>query len=81
MLLLKRGLTPVADGVSIVSIYLANGYQGDGLLVVNAQSGDDTINAMGDNDADGKSKVTREGMVVIGGTGNDTLKVNTNVIA
>ena len=81
MLLLKRELTPVADGVSIVSMYLANGYMGDGLLVVNAQSGNDTINAMGDNDADGKSKVTREGMVVIGGTGNDTLKVNTNVIA
>ncbi|SHK36441.1 Ca2+-binding protein, RTX toxin-related [Fibrobacter sp. UWH4] len=81
MLLLKRALTPVALGVSIVSMYLANGYTGDGLLVVNAQSGNDTINAMGDNDADGKSKVTREGMVVIGGTGNDTLKVNTNVIA
>ncbi len=81
MLLLKRALTPVAQGVSIVSMYLANGYTGDGLLVVNAQSGNDTINAMGDNDADGKSKVTREGMVVIGGTGNDTLKVNTNVIA
>ena len=81
MLLLKRALTPVAQGVSIVSMYLANGYTGDGLLVVNAQSGNDTVNAMGDNDADGKSKVTREGMVVIGGTGNDTLKVNTNVIA
>ena len=81
MLLLKRELTPVADGVSIVSIYLANGYMGDGLLVVNAQSGNDTVDAMGDKDDNGKSKVTREGMVVIGGTGNDTLNVNTNVIA
>ena len=81
MLLLKRELTPVADGVSIVSMYLANGYMGDGLLVVNAQSGNDTVDAMGDKDDNGKSKVTREGMVVIGGTGNDTLNVNTNVIA
>ena len=81
MLLLKRELTPVADGVSVVSMYLANGYMGDGLLVVNAQSGNDTVDAMGDKDDNGKSKVTREGMVVIGGTGNDTLNVNTNVIA
>ncbi|OWV08321.1 calcium-binding protein [Fibrobacter sp. UWH3] len=80
-LLLKRELTPVAQDVSIVAMYLANGYDGDGLLVVNAQGGDDTINAVGDVDADGKSKVTREGMVVIGGVGNDTIDVNTNVIA
>ncbi|MCQ2100869.1 MAG: hypothetical protein MJZ10_11250 [Fibrobacter sp.] len=80
-LLFKRELTPVAQDVSIVAMYLANGYDGDGLLVVNAQGGDDTINAVGDVDADGKSKVTREGMVVIGGVGNDTIDVNTNVIA
>ena len=79
-LLLKRELTPVAQDVSIVAMYLANGYDGDGLLVVNAQSGNDTIDAKGD-EANGRSKVSREGMVVIGGTGNDTIEVNTNVIA
>ena len=80
-LVIKRTLTPVAAGVTIKSAYIENGNTGDGLLVVNAQGGDDTINAVGDVDAEGKSKVTREGMVVIGGVGDDTIDVNTNVIA
>jgi len=80
-LLIKRELTPVAADVTIKSACIYKGNTGDGLLVVNAQGGDDTINAVGDVDADGKSKVTREGMVVIGGVGNDTIDVNTNVIA
>ncbi len=80
-LIVKRKLTPVAEGVTIKSVYLANMYFGDGQLVVNAQSGTDTINAMGDNDENNASMVTREGLVVIGGTGDDTINVNTNVIA
>lgn len=80
-LVLKRKLTPVAEGVSIKSVYLANSYAGDGTLVVNAQEGDDTINAHEVDQNTGKSKISREGLVVIGGVGKDTIDVGTNAIA
>ena len=80
-LILKRKLTPVAKGVTIKSVYLSNSYAGDGALVVNAQEGDDTINAHEIDQNTGKSKISREGLVVIGGVGNDTIDVGTNAIA
>ncbi|WP_405339384.1 hypothetical protein [Fibrobacter sp.] len=80
-LVLKRKLTPVAKGVSIKSVYLANSYAGDGTLVVNAQEGDDTITAYELDQTTGKSKITRDGLVVIGGVGDDIIDVGTNAIA
>ena len=80
-IVLKRDFTPVPEGVSIKSASLLADPSGDGMLVVNAQGGDDKIDAIGDKDNNNVSKVTREDLVVIGGTGNDTIDVNTNAIA
>ena len=72
---LKRDFTPVAAGVEIKFVSLVTDLTGDGMLVVNAQGGDDKINA---TNAD---EITREDLVLIGGTGADTIDVATNAIA
>ena len=74
-IVLKRDLTPVADGVEIKTVTLIENLTGDGMLVVNAQGGDDKIVATN------AKKITRDDLVVIGGTGADTIDVATNAIA
>ena len=74
-IVLKRDLTPVADGVEIKTVTLVENLTGDGMLVVNAQGGDDKIVATN------AKKITRDDLVVIGGTGADTIDVATNAIA
>ncbi len=74
-IVLKRDLTPVADGVEIKTVTLIENLTGDGMLVVNAQGGDDKIVATNAKD------ITRDDLVVIGGTGADTIDVATNAIA
>ena len=74
-IVLKRDLTPVADGVEIKTVTLIEKLTGDGMLVVNAQGGDDKIVATN------AEEITREDLVVIGGTGADTIDVATNAIA
>ena len=63
-----------AEGVSIVSVKFAYGYQGDGQLVINAQSGNDKIDASSES-------VTRNDMVVFGGLGDDYITMNKGGIA
>ncbi|WP_290737932.1 calcium-binding protein [Fibrobacter sp. UBA3718] len=53
-----------------VTDYNAN----DGQLVINAQGGNDKITAKG-------SLITKDGMVVLGGAGNDTIDVDKGIIA
>ncbi|WP_143151965.1 calcium-binding protein [Fibrobacter sp. UWR3] len=48
--------------------------ENDGQLVINAQGGKDKITATG-------SKITKDGMVVLGGAGADEIKVDSGVIA
>ncbi|MBR4784837.1 MAG: calcium-binding protein [Fibrobacter sp.] len=48
--------------------------ENDGQLVINAQGGNDTITAKG-------SKITRDGMIVLGGAGKDTIDVDKGIIA
>ncbi|MBR6833190.1 MAG: calcium-binding protein [Fibrobacter sp.] len=69
----KRAFT-LASGVSVVSVSFKHGYSGDGQLVVNAQGGDDIINAT-------SNAVTRNDMVVFGGLGDDTINMNRGGIA
>lgn len=69
----KRAFT-LASGVSVVSVSFKHGYSGDGQLVVNAQGGDDIINAT-------SNAVTRNDMVVFGGFGDDTINMNRGGIA
>ena len=61
-------------GVTIVSVKFAYGYEGDGQLVVNAQSGNDKIDAS-------SSSVTRNDMVAFGGFGDDYITMNKGGIA
>jgi Ca2+-binding RTX toxin-like protein len=69
----KRAFT-LASGVSVDSVSFKHGYSGDGQLVVNAQGGDDIINAT-------SNAVTRNDMVVFGGLGDDTINMNRGGIA
>lgn len=64
----------LANGVTIDSVSFKHGYSGDGQLVVNAQGGDDIINAT-------SNAVTRNDMVVFGGFGDDTINMNRGGIA
>lgn len=64
----------VTAGVSIVSLKFAYGYEGDGQLVINAQSGHDRIDASSTN-------VTRNDMVAFGGLGDDYITMNKGGIA
>ena len=64
----------LANGVAVVSVSFKHGYSGDGQLVVNAQDGDDIINAT-------SNAVTRNDMVVFGGLGDDTINMNRGGIA
>ncbi|MCQ2104647.1 MAG: hypothetical protein MJZ26_02540 [Fibrobacter sp.] len=70
---ISRDFTLTA-GISIVSLKFAYGYEGDGQLVINAQSGHDRIDASSTN-------VTRNDMVVFGGLGDDTINMNCGGIA
>ena len=72
--ILKRDFTPVVAGVEIKSASLITNLSGDGILVVNAQGGDDKISATN------SKKITREDLVLIGGTGADAIDVATNAI-
>ena len=69
----KRAFT-LANGVTVVSVSFKHGYSGDGQLVVNAQGGDDIINAT-------SNAVTRNDMVVFGGFGDDIINMNRGGIA
>ena len=69
----KRAFT-LASGVTVDSVSFKHGYSGDGQLVVNAQGGDDIINAT-------SNAVTRNDMVVFGGLGDDTINMNRGGIA
>ena len=51
----------------------------DGQLVVNAEDGNDFINAPGDGV--NSSNITKNGMILLGGRGIDTIKVTQGVIA
>ena len=64
----------LANGVTVDSVSFKHGYSGDGQLVVNAQGGDDIINAT-------SNAVTRNDMVVFGGLGDDTINMNRGGIA
>ena len=64
----------LANGVTVDSVSFKHGYSGDGQLVVNAQDGDDIINAT-------SNAVTRNDMVVFGGLGDDTINMNRGGIA
>lgn len=64
----------ITKGVSIVSVKFAYGYKGDGQLVINAQSGNDKIDASSET-------VTRNDMVVFGGFGDDYITMNKGGIA
>ena len=64
----------VTAGISIVSLKFAYGYEGDGQLVINAQSGHDRIDASSTN-------VTRNDMVAFGGLGDDHITMNKGGIA
>lgn len=64
----------LANGVTVDSVSFKHGYSGDGQLVVNAQGGDDIINAT-------SNAVTRNDMVVFGGFGDDTINMNRGGIA
>ncbi|MBR6125510.1 calcium-binding protein, partial [Candidatus Saccharibacteria bacterium] len=64
----------ITKGVSIVSVKFAYGYEGDGQLVINAQSGNDKIDASSET-------VTRNDMVVFGGFGDDYITMNKGGIA
>ena len=61
-------------GVTIVSVKFAYNYTGDGQLVINAQSGNDKIDASSND-------VTRNDMVVFGGLGDDYITMNKGGIA
>ena len=64
----------LSAGVTIVSVKFAYGYKGDGQLVINAQSGNDKIDASSND-------VTRNDMVVFGGLGDDYITMNKGGIA
>ena len=70
---ISRDFTLTA-GISIVSLKFAYGYEGDGQLVINAQSGHDRIDASSTN-------VTRNDMVAFGGLGDDYITMNKGGIA
>ena len=59
----------IDDDITVTD-YNAN----DGQLVINAQGGNDKITAKG-------SLITKDGMVVLGGAGNDTIDVDKGIIA
>ena len=68
-----RKFTLTGD-ISIVSVKFAYNYTGDGQLVINAQSGNDKIDASSND-------VTRNDMVVFGGLGDDYITMNKGGIA
>ncbi|WP_143149803.1 calcium-binding protein, partial [Fibrobacter sp. UWT2] len=70
---ISRDFTLTA-GISIVSLKFAYGYEGDGQLVINAQSGHDRIDAS-------STDVTRNDMVAFGGLGDDHISMNKGGIA
>ncbi|WP_139261206.1 calcium-binding protein [Fibrobacter sp. UWOV1] len=70
---ISRDFTLTA-GISIVSLKFAYGYEGDGQLVINAQSGHDRIDAS-------STDVTRNDMVAFGGLGDDHITMNKGGIA
>ncbi|MBQ9226503.1 MAG: calcium-binding protein [Fibrobacter sp.] len=70
---ISRDFTLTA-GISIVSLKFAYGYEGDGQLVINAQSGHDKIDAS-------STDVTRNDMVAFGGLGDDYITMNKGGIA
>ena len=70
---ISRDFTLTA-GISIVSLKFAYGYEGDGQLVINAQSGHDRIDAS-------STDVTRNDMVAFGGLGDDYITMNKGGIA
>ena len=70
---ISRDFTLTA-GISIVSLKFAYGYEGDGQLVINAQSGHDRIDAS-------STDVARNDMVAFGGLGDDYITMNKGGIA
>ncbi|MCQ2102269.1 MAG: hypothetical protein MJY98_03480, partial [Fibrobacter sp.] len=70
---ISRDFTLTA-GISIVSLKFAYGYEGDGQLVINAQSGHDRIDASSTN-------ATRNDMIAFGGLGDDHISMNKGGIA
>ena len=64
----------LAEGISIVSLRFAYNFVGDGQLVINAQAGNDRIDAS-------SSAVTRNDMVIFGGFGDDYITMNKGGIA